>query len=68
MIVTTGEAARLLNVQDYHLLNLIRRGRLKPEKSSSGQYVWSARDLAAAKRMLGGAEEVRNKLLPAVRV
>ena len=49
----TPAAARLLNVPYWRLINLLRTDKIAaPAKDSSGDYVWSEADLAAAREAL----------------
>jgi hypothetical protein len=51
--VKTPVAARRLNVSYSHLMSLLRHGKIRPpEKDSSGDYLWSERDLAVAREAL----------------
>jgi hypothetical protein len=49
----TPVAARKLGIPYSHLISLLRSGKVHPpEKDTSGDYVWSERDLAAARSVL----------------
>jgi hypothetical protein len=50
----TPVVARELGVGYWRLLGLLRSGKINPPvKDSSGDYLWSARDLEAARAALG---------------
>jgi hypothetical protein len=49
--VKTPIAAQMLNVSYSHLMSLLRYRKIcPPQKDSSGDYVWTEDDLAAARR------------------
>jgi hypothetical protein len=50
----TPQAAQLLGITYWHLLSLLRAGKLAPPgRDSSGHYLWADADLEAAKRAIG---------------
>ena len=52
-IVKTPVAAQVLGITYHRLVSLLRSGKLPPpRKDSSGDYVWTDGDLAAARKAL----------------
>jgi hypothetical protein len=52
-VIKTAMAVRLLGTTYHRLFGLVRYGKIPaPQKDSSGDYVWSRRDLAAARKAL----------------
>jgi hypothetical protein len=52
-LLKTPEAAKQLKVAYSHLISLLRHGKINPpQKDSSGDYVWTEADLAAARQAL----------------
>lgn len=57
--VKTPIAARQLELSYTKLINQVRYGKIKaPVKDSSGDYMWSAADMAAARNAVQGAAAV----------
>ena len=53
MQVKTRQVARQLGITYWHLISLLRSDKLPPPaKDASGDFVWSRRDLANARRAL----------------
>ena len=53
ILLKTPAAARQLNIPYSHLISLLRHGKIvPPQKDSSGDYLWTNADLAAARQAL----------------
>ncbi len=60
MPLKTTDVSRLLGCTYWQLFGRIRSGTLpKPPKDSSGDYCWSPKDVAAARKVLRAAERRR---------
>lgn len=56
--IKTPIAARLLNVPYTRLMSLLRNGKIDPPpKDTSGDYLWSEENLAAASTLLAGGSQ-----------
>jgi hypothetical protein len=62
--VKTPIAARRLKVPYSRLVSLLRYGKVAPpRKDSSGDYVWTEDDLAAARRVLDSGRRRKTELV-----
>jgi hypothetical protein len=51
--LTSGQVAKMLETNYHSLFYLIRRGHIAaPQKLATGDFIWSAADIARAKRAL----------------
>jgi hypothetical protein len=58
MPIKTPQAARELHTSYTRLMSLLRYGQIEPPaKDSSGDYVWTDADLAAARRVIESRHE-----------